>query len=498
MIMNLIAFLNIIIVMTLYTAHAVADNETLDKLNVGDGIAGESVAAVIDNQQILLSQVDKTIAKQVAKIDRDLIAIVNSSIADIIYAHYVTEAGLDWARKKKKRLNAVLRNYGGVIDDLVKKNDPQSMRLKERIAQQYVDLASLEELADRLKGEKGRYVFLPTSSSLENPLPPDLTLVKMDGIEISAGEIEEKSSFKLYELRGELYFLRKKALENIIDEFLLQRTARDTGVTESDLEHHWNTAIVSESDINEYIRTNRISGIHYESSAVKRYLEYRKRYSFREQYIVGLRNRSKITYLLKQPRQPIFSVNHHYGMYLTNGKKESIAAPVDVFYFSNYRCEQCRKTQNQIRLLIESFPNVSIKHLDFVPLTDIVALHAAILTRCSGELGKFKEMRSLLLNREPPLANGAWLSKAELNTFLRQHNVKSDAFHDCLVNPRIQDQIAAETSEALRIGFREPPAFIVSGKPFSGFQTAQDLLCNIELKNRSINQRHDCYEAKNE
>lgn len=480
--MTLRFFITSIFVLILNYSHNVlasVDNNASNQKSVG----GEELAAMVNGYNISLSQVDENIRRQVSRIHADLNYTVKSTVTDVMHDYLVAESKEKNATTRKIRIKEVLRDHKKEVEQLVKNDDPQSQLLKERMAQQYLESTNRKEFAKtlhQLQQNNDLNIDIPLASQLESPLPQRLILANIDGIVIHAELLEKKAALKLYQLRGELYLLRKKALEKLIEQYLLQQESEKRGVTITKLANHKNNPEIEDQKIDEYIAQQKILGKVYTRAAVKPYLEYRMRYSLHEQFVMGLKDKANITYLLEKPELPRFLVNDKLGTKLSVHKNENSTEPSDIFYFSNYRCDQCRTTQQQIQKLVETHPDVTIKYFDFVPLTDLLALNAAILARCSGNQGKYNEMRSLLLNTPPLSIGDSWFKAEQLNKFIRRNNIKKGVFNKCLNNVNIQKQVAMETEEALRVGFRDPPAFVVSGKPLSGLQTAQDLISYVE------------------
>lgn len=443
-----------------------------------------TTAADINGYKIMLPKVDAVIGRQIAKIQTALSNTVKATLETIINDYLMVSGRVQEANITQSQLNTVLQQHHNEITQVVKRHDTQSEYLKERIARQYLEASNrktLIKIRQQLEQQGKLTITIPAAlQQLEHQLPPQLVLATIGDHRITAASIEKKAALTLYRLRGELYLVRKNTLEKLIEQHLLLQEAKRQNITLTALKDQWNKLEVSDHKVTEYITQQKQFGKDLESARAKPYLKYKMRYEHRTQLLQQLKNTSVITTALKKPQKPRFTINKNLGIQLSQLTKKNQPEKIDIYYFSNFQCNHCRKTQQEIDKLMKQNPEIIVHHLDFVPLADTAALDAAILAHCAAKLGRYHEIRSVLLATQPPSKGTAWLKRNQLDKFIKDNNLHKNTFNECLNDTDIQDKIALETQEALRIGFREPPAFVISEKPLAGLQTNIDLLSNID------------------
>jgi 2-hydroxychromene-2-carboxylate isomerase len=63
----------------------------------------------------------------------------------------------------------------------------------------------------------------------------------------------------------------------------------------------------------------------------------------------------------------------------------------------------------------------------------------------------------------------------ELAALAKSLGLDPQRFAACTADPASAAAVAAESAEAERLGLDEPPAVLVDGRPFTGYQTANRL-----------------------
>lgn len=454
-----------------------------------------SVAAYIDEDAITLQQVDQTISDQVTRIHADLtneLLVATTAIVDDYLAKVAqTQSGHenDLSPQNSLQIDAILKEHRTSIDRQIKGQGPQIEFLKKRIAQRYAEVTQQQQVATLRASltKQGKITIqLPAEHRLEQPLPPQTILAEVYGNPITAAQVEQNAKLKLYLLRGELYLTRKKAMTALIEQHMLEKAAKNSGITVNQLQSRWEHVQVNDLQVHRYIETQQRKGkTDLDPARIRPYLEYLERFKQRKDFLDGLKQRSHITHLLKRPESPVISVSNEMGNPLTKTKNSGAAA--DIYYFSNYHCKFCRYTQETIEQLIEQNPEITVIHLDFVPLIDTVSLEAAILAQCAAQQGRYSFIRKLLINTQPPQPGQPWFKANQLEKILTGNGFDMKLFSDCRNTVSTQGIIASETNETLRIGFSEPPSFVVHGIPLSGMQNIEDLQRYLGRRNDTEN-----------
>ena len=342
-----------------------------------------------------------------------------------------------------------------------------------------VTRAAVEDLVDRrldirdpaersrLYAARNVTIRLPGSHALETTLPGELVVASIGKVPIHAAAVEERQALRLYRLRGELYLQRRRNLDALIDRRLLQRHARVEGTTLEVLESRLaRTGSVTNAELEEYVARERASGRRIDDpERVRPYLAFQKHYRRRASLLQALRAQVRIDIELQPPVSPSLPMETKGGV--------TLGSPDDrvLVVYTNYSCALCRATHLEIdRLLADKRqPRVVLK--DFV--LDPVAMEAAALVRCAASRGGAAAVRKLLLSRNPPASGTAWLGDEAMRSAAHSAGMTVPMLQECTRSPSIRAQIEHDTRSAKRLGFDDPPAFVVAGMPLSGMQSAE-------------------------
>ncbi len=156
---------------------------------------------------------------------------------------------------------------------------------------------------------------------------------------------------------------------------------------------------------------------------------------------------------------------------ITNMKGHALGAPdapLTMVEFTDLQCPYCRRfatttfdelkrswiDTGKLRYISRDFP------LDF----HAQAMNAARAARCSGEQGKFWEMRWTLMR------NANVLSPAFITKTASDLKLDANAFTACTTSGKFDADIQADMSEALSIGVTGTPTFVIGRTSPSGIE----------------------------
>jgi len=169
--------------------------------------------------------------------------------------------------------------------------------------------------------------------------------------------------------------------------------------------------------------------------------------------------------------------------------KGDLAAPVTLFEWSDYECPYCARhaagaglqiqeayvESGQVRIVFRDLPLISI-HAH--------AVKAAEAARCAGELGGsdgYWDMHHRLFESQ-----AEWSAQAEAVPFFKTYagrlGLDQTAFDTCLDDGRHGDAVMADYNEALGLGIRATPSFVLQDTilegalPFGDFQAKLDVV----------------------
>lgn len=315
----------------------------------------------------------------------------------------------------------------------------------------------------------------PTSSA--NPAKTGPPLATVDGQPITEEDLAPLVEGQLRSVREQEYQIKKKALDNLISQRILEAEAKKKGLTTDKLlEQEVDAKIPESTDVELrtiYLVQKDQQGRSFEESRIllQSTLRNAKIQQARQEYSARLRDQAKIAVLLDPPRM---KVNFDATRVRGNPK-----AKVMIVEFSDFQCPYCRQVTTTVKNVLAKHPDqVALAFRDF-PLSSIhaQAYGAAEASRCALEQGKFWEYHDLLF------ADQGALEKAGLLASAKKLQLDEKQFDTCLSSGKFKAQIEQDTADGRRAGVTGTPGFFINGVFLSGAQpeSAFEALIKDEL-----------------
>jgi protein-disulfide isomerase len=283
-------------------------------------------------------------------------------------------------------------------------------------------------------------------------------VAEIGGHKVTAEELEEKEAGKLLQARYKFYLAERDALEQFIDDQLLELQAKKEGVSVDELlKRHVSVNVqeptedqlrfyyegVQTDEPYETARPNIIDTVHQ--------LRMKKA---RDTYITSLRGDYGVVVELSQPSAHVeVSGSERLG---------SENAPVQVIEFADYECPYCQSVHGDLNRLREQFGDrVSVVYKDFPLPMHPLAAKAAEAARCAGVQGKFWEYHDSLFQTKK-------LQMSQLREEARALKLDTARFDQCLDSGEQAAAVKKDAQEGLRLGLRGTPSFFINGHFMSG------------------------------
>ena len=296
--------------------------------------------------------------------------------------------------------------------------------------------------------------------------PPRQPLARIGDQAIYEEDLLPLIGGQLLQLKNQEYELEVKALENLLNQRLLEAAAKSAGLsTEAFLEQTvdrnlppWNVGELEGYYLAQKDRINK------PLAAVRPQLEQAfvqaKRQEARQEYIDQLRQTADIAILLSRPRVDISPDPSRL-----RGNPD---APVTIVEFADFQCPYCQEVQHILKDVMERYKGkVRLGFRDF-PLRSIhpQAQPAAEASRCAGDQGKFWEYHDLLY------ANQGRLDPSGLTDNARAAGLDLDRFAACLASGKFKTPIENDLQAGAASGISGTPAFYINGVALIGSQPA--------------------------
>ena len=309
-------------------------------------------------------------------------------------------------------------------------------------------------------------LILPVAGAAQSPASAKSQepLATVNGQKLTDEDLAPYVQSQLRPLREQEYQIKKKALDNLISQKLVEAEAKKTGVTAEKLYEQEVDAKVPEptdAELNAIyaVQKDQINRPFEEVKAqLSQNLKRAKIQQARQEYSAHLRDQAKIAVLLSPPR-----VQVGFDPARVRGNPK---ARVMIVEFSDFQCPYCGQVEATLKdVLAKHQDTVALAFRD-LPLTQIhpFAQGAAEAARCAGEQGKFWEYHDLLFGDQGSLDHNGLIAKAAK----LQLNAKQ--FDACISSEKYKAQIQQDDQEGMRAGVSGTPGFFINGIFMSGAQ----------------------------
>ncbi|MFZ1050056.1 MAG: thioredoxin domain-containing protein [Candidatus Sulfotelmatobacter sp.] len=283
-------------------------------------------------------------------------------------------------------------------------------------------------------------------------------VAEIAGQKVTADELEQKEAGKLLQAKYKYYLAERDALEQFIDDQLLEMQAKKEGVTLDELfKRHVAIHVpeptedqlrfyyegVQTDEPYETARPNIIDTVHQ--------LRTKKA---RDAYIAELRAQYGVVVELNQPSAHVEVANAP--------RLGPESAPVQIIEFADYECPYCQKVNEDLNRLREQFGNqVSVVYKDFPLPMHPLAPRAAEAAHCAGAQGKFWEFHDALFQTKR-------LQTSDLKQQARTLKLDTARFDQCLDGGEEIAVVKKDAQEGQRLGLQGTPSFFINGHFMSG------------------------------
>jgi len=279
------------------------------------------------------------------------------------------------------------------------------------------------------------------------------------GAKISRAEVSQKESAKLLQARNQYYLAERDALEQFIDDYLLEQKAS---------REHLTVDALVKRDIESKVQdpTDDQLQVYYEGVGTEEpypavrdkilgYIRQHRIKRARAEYLKVLREDAGVSVFLAPPTADV----NVAGAFLRGAQ----GAPVQLVEFADYECPYCQQVDPLVRKLEHEFDGkVTVAFKDFPLPMHHQAEKAAEASRCAGAQGHYWEFHDLLFEKP------GQLDIAQLKEDARTLRLDTGKFDKCLDDGEQAATVKKDVDEAHRLGLTGTPSFFVNGHFASG------------------------------
>jgi protein-disulfide isomerase len=289
-------------------------------------------------------------------------------------------------------------------------------------------------------------------------------LATVDGQPVTDDDLAPYVVGQLRPLREQEYQIKKKALDTLISQKLVDAEAKKKGVTTEKLYEQEADAKVPEPTDAEL---NAIYAVQKEQlnrpfeevkPQLAQTLKRAKIQQARQEYSTHLREQGKVSVLLSPPR-----VQVAFDRARVRGNPK---AKVMIVEFSDFQCPFCSRVQATLKSVLAKHEGTVALAFRDMPVTQIhpQAQLAAEAARCAGEQGKFWEYHDLLFADQAGLDRNGLIAKAA------KLQLDANQFDVCLSSEKFKPQIQQDSQDGMRAGVSGTPGFFINGIFLNGAQ----------------------------
>jgi len=286
-------------------------------------------------------------------------------------------------------------------------------------------------------------------------------VAKIGAHAVTQGEVDSKVAAQLYDLR-------KQALDDIIDDYLVQQAARKAGLKPNEyLEKQVNSSSprVSSAEAEKYYNQHKAqldtrTGVHSFAEIKTRLvdaLQHQQDQEARDQVLQKLRAENHISVLLTAPRVSVASAGHP--------SMGAAAAPITIVEFGDFQCPFCRAAENSLNQVRQKYGDkVRVVYLDFPLGFHPHAMDAARAAGCAGDQDKFWQFHDALFLDQKQL------DPAGLKQTAAKVGLDANKFDKCFASDKHDAAIRQDVAEGNSLGVTGTPTFFINGRQLVGAQ----------------------------
>jgi protein-disulfide isomerase len=279
------------------------------------------------------------------------------------------------------------------------------------------------------------------------------------GRPISDGDLERHAAGQLRELNAKIFEIKQLALDDMIDEQLLNAEASGNNLTVQkllDREVDSRLASPSNAEVELYygkIKDRLARPIEEVRPQIIELLTNERRRNAYATYLSQLRLRHGVVILLSPPRS-----NVEVDPGRVRGPEN---APITIVEFSDFECPYCGRVEETLRELVSRYPTqIKLAFRDFPFHAHSEA--AAEASRCASAQGKYWKYHDLLFE------NQVHLEDNDLASLAVGLHLDRKKFSECLTGKVFAADVLRDVDAGQKLGITGTPTFFINGIVASG------------------------------
>jgi predicted DsbA family dithiol-disulfide isomerase len=299
----------------------------------------------------------------------------------------------------------------------------------------------------------------------------DLILAEVGGTKVTLADFERKRPDGLFHAYNVFYQAERKAVEEFIDDYMLEAQAKKEGITVAQLvDRHVNNAIAKDpsEEVLRVLYETIASPEPYEKvrPQILKAIRDRRLERAKHAYIETLRADLNVKILLAPPRAEVETAEAPM--------RGPANAPVKIVEYGDFECPYCQKAQSALdKVTAEYKDKVALVYKDWPLENHANAEKAAEAAHCAGAQGKYWQYHDLLYSTKQ-------VTLPELKQHAVALGLDAAAFNKCLDSGEKAGLVKAQLAEGQGLKLEGTPSFFINGRFFVGVFTEENLRKIIE------------------
>jgi protein-disulfide isomerase len=275
---------------------------------------------------------------------------------------------------------------------------------------------------------------------------------------VTLAEVDQRAAGALARIEFDRYQARRRAIDEIVAERLLDEAARAKGVSKEALVKAEIDDKVKDPTDAEVAATyerhkSQLGGLSLSevSDRIRTGIIQQERANLEASFHDSIRKNTNVKILLSEPRQvvPVPASAASLG---------PADAKVTIVEFLDYQCPFCHRAQQAVDQVLKEYDGkVRFVHRDYL-LGKPRSLATARAVRCAGEQGKFWEYHRGLLVQQGDF------SDADLTNRAKGFGLDPARFSSCAATDKFDADIHSATEAGSQLGVSGTPTFFVNGR----------------------------------
>lgn len=298
-------------------------------------------------------------------------------------------------------------------------------------------------------------------------------IARIDGQSVTDEDVKKIAGPKLQQAQMELYDVRKEAVDQMVEDRILDAEAKKKGVTKEELlkKNVTDKIKVEDKEVEAFYndKKSQMQGKSLDEmkANIKGYLHRDKYQKLYGNLIDSLRKGVKVEMLIKAPKVEVAE-----GDSPAIGPKD---APVKIIEFTDYQCPFCGRARATVNQVLSEYKGKVRYALRDFPLSfhkDSVKAHES--AHCADDQGKYWEMNKKLFE------NQREIKVEDLKKYAEGIKLNTKKFNECLDSGKYAEKVQKDQQYGEEIGVSGTPAFFINGRMISGARPFESFKSIIE------------------